>query len=208
MHSSVVESHVPFALVRARGSSNTSSLIRYNSYRATVEWTSLLLLLLGNVTWSRSCWTTSMANVSRMKNESNRGETTEEPVLSPRLQQDLTGKQLGVWLDGRTIFNLSERRIQGAENNYLKKLLRISCMGYRTNDFVRSTIVGHQEPLLATLKWCKVAWLGLLTRHDTVIQGILEGHRRTGKKRRKETVKWWKFMTQLIFITGKQWTNL
>ena len=64
----------------------------------------------------------------------------------------------------------------------LTKLLRISYLEHKTNDWVRSKInflVDPQEPLLATVKRRKLAWLGQTTRHDSlpkiILLGIFEG---------------------------------
>ena len=65
------------------------------------------------------------------------------------------------------------------------------CTSYLNNDRVRSKInslVGHQEPLLATVKRRKLALFGDITRHDnrskTVLQGTLEGGQRRGRQRK------------------------
>lgn len=42
----------------------------------------------------------------------------------------------------------------------------ISYREHQINDF--DTFVGHQEPLLATVKWRKLDWFGHVTGHDTV----------------------------------------
>ena len=67
----------------------------------------------------------------------------------------------------------------------LMKLLRVSYLEHKTNDWVRSKIsflVDPQEPLLATVKRGKPAWFVPVTRHDnlskTILQGTLEGGQR------------------------------
>ena len=63
--------------------------------------------------------------------------------------------------------------IQTFEIKSLRKLLRISYLEHKTNDWVRSKInffVGPQEPLLVTAKRRKLAWFGHVTR--------LSGHRK------------------------------
>ena len=58
----------------------------------------------------------------------------------------------------------------------LGKLLRISYMEHKTNDWVRSKIgflVGPQEPLLATVKRRKLAWLRHVTPHDSLSKSTL-----------------------------------
>ena len=79
----------------------------------------------------------------------------------------------------------SEKRIQTFETKCLRKLLCISYLEHKTNDWVRSKInfpVGPQKPPLATVKRRKLAWFGHVTRHDslskTILQGTLEGGRR------------------------------
>ena len=55
----------------------------------------------------------------------------------------------------------SEKRIQTFETRCLRKLLRTFYLEHKTNDWVRSKIsslVGLQEPLLATVKRRKLAW--------------------------------------------------
>ena len=84
----------------------------------------------------------------------------------------------------------SEKRIQAFETKCVR-LLRISYLENKTNDWVRSTLnilVGPQEPLLATVKGRKLAWFEHVTRHDslskTILQGTLEGGRRRGRQRK------------------------
>ena len=82
----------------------------------------------------------------------------------------------------------------------LRRLLRISYLEHKTNDYVRSLVssyVGPQEPLLTTVKRRKLAWFGHVTRHDTlsktILQGTVEGGRRRGRQRKNWTdnVKEW-----------------
>ena len=52
----------------------------------------------------------------------------------------------------------------------MKKLLLISYLVHKTNDWVRSKsnfLVGPQESLLATIKRRKLAWFGHVARHDS-----------------------------------------
>ena len=75
--------------------------------------------------------------------------------------------------------NHSEKRIQAFETKCLRKLLRISDLEHKTNDWVWSKInflVGPQEPLLATVKRKKLAWLGHATRHNSLSKIILRGN--------------------------------
>lgn len=63
------------------------------------------------------------------------------------------------------------------------------------------SFVGHQEPLLATVKREKMAWFGHITRHDslckTIMQGTVEGGGRSGRQRKNglDNVKKWTGMT-------------
>ena len=84
-----------------------------------------------------------------------------------------------------------KKRMQALETKCMRKLLRISYLEHKTNDWVRSKIsfpVGPQEPLLATVRRRELAWLGHVTRHDslsrTVLQGTLEGGCRRGRQRK------------------------
>ena len=70
------------------------------------------------------------------------------------------------------------KKIQAFKTKCTRKLLRISCLEYKTNDWVRSKInflMGPQEPLLATVKRRKLAWFGHITRHDNLCKTILQG---------------------------------
>ena len=82
----------------------------------------------------------------------------------------------------------------------LRKLLRIPYMEHKTNDCVGSMIsslVGPQEPLLATVKRRKLAWFGHVTCQNslskTIPQGTLEGGRRRGWQRKcwMDNIKEW-----------------
>jgi hypothetical protein len=97
-----------------------------------------------------------------------------------------------------------EKRLQAFETKCLRRLLKFSYLDRKTNDFVRSevySLVGYQEPLLATIKRRKLAWFGHVTRHDTlsktIMQGTLEGGRKRGrqKKNRQDNVKEWTDLT-------------
>ena len=73
-----------------------------------------------------------------------------------------------------------------------RKLLSISYLEHKTNDWVRSKsnfLVGPQEPPLATIKETEtcIVW-GYATRHDspskTILHGTLEGERHCGQQRK------------------------
>ena len=77
----------------------------------------------------------------------------------------------GTW----TLLADSEEGIQTFVTKCLRKLLRISYLEHKTNDWVRSEInflVGPQEPLLATVKRWELAWFGHVTRHDSLSKNI------------------------------------
>ena len=70
-----------------------------------------------------------------------------------------------------TLLADSEKRIQAFEIKCLRKLLRISHLEHKSNDWMRSKInflVGPQEPLPATGKRRKHAWFGHVTLHDSL----------------------------------------
>ena len=78
-----------------------------------------------------------------------------------------------------TLIANSGKRIRAFETKCLRKLLRISYLELKTNDWVRSKIcfiVGPQEePLLATLKTRKLARFRHVTRHDSLSNTLLQG---------------------------------
>ena len=76
----------------------------------------------------------------------------------------------------------SEKRIQTFETKLLEETSPTSYLEHMTNDWVRSKInslVGPQQPRLATVERRKLAWFGHVTRPDslskTILQGTLEG---------------------------------
>ena len=96
-----------------------------------------------------------------------------------------------------------KKRTQAFRTKCLRKLLRLSCLEHKINDWVRSKIdflVGPQEPFLATVKRRKLAWFGHVTLHNslskTICQGTLVGGRRRGQQR-----KGW-------MEDAKEWTSL
>ena len=79
----------------------------------------------------------------------------------------------------------SEKKIHAFKNKCLRKLLRISYHEHKTNEHVRNivtSLMGPQEPNLATVKRRKLAWFGHVTRHNTlsktILQCTLKGSRR------------------------------
>ena len=84
-----------------------------------------------------------------------------------------------------------KKRIKAFKTKCLRKLLYISYLEHKTNDWVRSKInflVGPREPLLATVNIRKLAWFGHVLRHDspskTILHGTLEGGRCRGRQRK------------------------
>ena len=72
----------------------------------------------------------------------------------------------------------SEKIIQTLETKCLRKLLCISYLEHKTNDWVRSNInllVGPQEPLLVTVERRNLSWFGPVTRRDNLSKTILQG---------------------------------
>ena len=75
---------------------------------------------------------------------------------------------------------LTEKKSQAFETKCMRKLLRISFLEQKTNDWVRSKIsslVGGQEPPLATVKRRKLAWFGHVTRYDSLSKTLEFGIR-------------------------------
>ena len=76
-----------------------------------------------------------------------------------------------------TLLADSEKKDPGFKTKCMRKLLRVSYLEHKTNDWVRSKInflVGPQEPLLATVKGRKLAWFGHVTRVDSLSKAILK----------------------------------
>jgi hypothetical protein len=109
-----------------------------------------------------------------------------------------------------TLTDRMEKRVQAFEMKSMRKLLRISYIEHRTNEYVRSkvaSLVGPQEPLLATVKRRKLTWYGHVARHDglckTIVQGTVEGGRRRGRPRKSwlDNIKDWTEMTMPDILT-------
>ena len=84
-----------------------------------------------------------------------------------------------------------ERRIQAFENKCYRRVLQICFIEHKTNTYVRDKInnlAGQQVPLLTVMKRRKLAWFGHVMRHDslskTILQGIVEGGKRRGGRRK------------------------
>ena len=117
-----------------------------------------------------------------------------------KLQKSLVTSILLYGCETWTLLADSEKRIQALETKFKRKLLRISYLEHKTNDWVRGKIkslVGPKEPLLPTVKREKLAWFGNVTFHDSlpriIFQGILEGGRRRGRQSKcwMDNVKEW-----------------
>ena len=115
----------------------------------------------------------------------------------------------------------TQKRIQAFETKCLRKLLYISCLEHKTNDWVRSKInflVGAQNTLLVTVERRKLAWPGHVTSHDslskTILQGTLEGGRRRGRQRNcwMDNIKDWTFLPMTDLLTRascrKDWKRI
>ena len=121
--------------------------------------------------------TAAMARLSRLWTSSSIRFPTKY-----RLFKSLVVSILLFGCETWTLHADTERRIQAFEHKCLRRLLRISYTKHETNEYVRNmtaTLVGPQEPLLATTKRRKLAWFGHVTRHDSLcktdVQGTLEG---------------------------------
>ena len=81
------------------------------------------------------------------------------------------------------LYLLTEKRIQIFKTKCLRKLLCISYLEKKTNDWVWSKkiniLVGPQELLKVTVKGWQLAWFRHITCHDslskTILQGTLDG---------------------------------
>ena len=120
---------------------------------------------------------------------------------------------LSVFLYGCESWTLNaeaERRIQTFENKSYRKLLGISYLERKTNEYVLlqvHSLAGRQEPLLSVVKKRKLGWFGHTVRHDslskTILQGTVEGARRKGRQKKKwlDNIKEW---TELPLDTLQQ----
>ena len=71
-----------------------------------------------------------------------------------------------------------KKRIQVSATKCTRKLLHISYLEHKTNDWVQSKVnflVGPQEPLLASVKRRKLAKFGHVKRHDSLSKTTLQG---------------------------------
>ena len=103
----------------------------------------------------------------------------------------------------------------------IRKLIRISYLEHKTNNWVRSKInfcVGPQEPLLATVKRWKLAWFGHVTRHNslykTIHQDMLEGGQHCSQQRKcwMDNIKEWTSLPMPELLTRascrKDWKRI
>ena len=102
-----------------------------------------------------------------------------------------------------TLLVATEKKLQAFENKCMRRLLRISYLDHKTNEYVWEkieSITGPQETIMATIKRRKLTWFGHVVRHNnlpkTILQGTVQGGRRRGRQR-----KCW-------FDNIKEWTNL
>ena len=85
----------------------------------------------------------------------------------------------------------------------MRKLVRISYLEHKTNHWVQSKInflMGLQEPLLATVRRWKLAWLGHVTRHDSLSKTILEGTLEGGRDRGRQSKCWMDNIKERTFL--------
>ena len=113
-----------------------------------------------------------------------------------------------------------EKRIQVFETKCLRKLLRISHLEHKTNDWVRSKInfLDPQEPLLASVKRQKLAWFAHVNCHgslsQTILHGTLEGGQRYGRQRKcwMDNIKEWTSLPMPEMLTRascrKDWRRI
>ena len=84
-----------------------------------------------------------------------------------------------LWLWNIGLLADSEKRIQAFETKCLRKLLRISHLERKTNDWVQSKInflVGPQKAILAAVKRQKLAWFRHVTYPGQSFQNHPSGH--------------------------------
>ena len=77
-----------------------------------------------------------------------------------------------------TLLADTERRIEAFELKCWRRLLRLTYLDRKTNEYVRSTVklfIGPQEPLLATVKRRKLSFFRHTTRHDSLCKTIMQG---------------------------------
>ena len=94
----------------------------------------------------------------------------------------------------------TERKLQAFENKCMRKILQISYLEHKTNEYVWEkikSITCHQETIITSIKRRKMAWFGHVVRHDTltktILQGTIEGGRRRGRQRKcwLDNIKEW-----------------
>ena len=92
-----------------------------------------------------------------------------------------------------------QRRILAMEMRCYRKILHISFKDHVTNEEVRAKIqqaIGPHEDL-TTVKRCKLNWYGHVSRSsglvDTILQGTVKGGRRQGRQRKRweDSIREW-----------------
>ena len=125
-----------------------------------------------------------------------------------RLYRSLVLSTLLYGCESWTLTADSERRIQAFENKCQRRLLRVTWVEHKTNEYIHSKIknaVGPFDPLLTVVKRRKLAWFGHVTRRNnlskTILQGTVEGKRKRGRQKKSwmDNIKEW---------TGKTMHNL
>ena len=75
-----------------------------------------------------------------------------------------------------TLMAATESKLQAFENKCMRKILQISYLEHKTNEYVWdriNSIAGHQETIITTIKRRKMTWFGHVLRHDTLAKSIL-----------------------------------
>ena len=97
----------------------------------------------------------------------------------------------------------TNRRVQTFKTKCFKQMLRISWKDRKSNDFVRSqrtTVAGHQEPLLALVKKRKLQQFGHVIHHKSLPKTVLQGTLKGSRQRGRQTKGW--------VDNIKEWTSL
>ena len=111
-----------------------------------------------------------------LSNVSNSRRGTREPAIVCFSTALNTTTHLLYGCETWTLFVDFKKRIPDFETRCPRKLLRISHLEHKTNDWMRNKInflVGLQEPPPATVKRLRLAWKGHATRHDNLPKTIL-----------------------------------
>ena len=89
-----------------------------------------------------------------------------------------------------------QKKIQAFENKSHSKLLGIKYQERKKNAFFHNKmieLISNYEPLLQTIKPCKLEWFGHDNLCKTIMQGAVEGSRNRGRLKQKwidNIIKW------------------